>query len=61
MSSAAKKAEVVFAARSAVEALRAGVPNSFSVRALGCDQPRIEKEFVAQMEGIENGGPAEGR
>jgi P-loop Domain of unknown function (DUF2791) len=35
-----------FAARSAIEALRAGVPNSFSVRALGCEQPRVELEFV---------------
>ena len=33
--------EVKFEARSAIEALRAGVPNSLSVRALGCDQPRI--------------------
>src|ERR1700679_1114798 len=34
-----------FAARSAIEALRAGVPNSYSVRALGCEQPRVELEF----------------
>jgi hypothetical protein len=41
-----------FAARRAIEALRAGVPNSFSVRALGCDQPRIEVEFLAQLESV---------
>jgi hypothetical protein len=44
-----------FIARSAVEALRAGVPNPFSVRALGCEQPRVETEFVQLLEAA--GGP----
>src|SRR3984885_12351758 len=39
-----------FAARSAIEALRAGVPNSYSVRALGCEQPRVEMDFSQQIE-----------
>src|SRR5665213_4013947 len=39
-----------FAARSAIEALRAGVPNPYSVRALGCEQPRVELEFIQQLE-----------
>jgi len=49
-----------FAARSAIEALRAGVPNSFSVRALGCDQPRIEVEFIEQLESVAAGESVEG-
>jgi hypothetical protein len=49
-----------FAARSAIEALRAGVPNPFSVRALGCDQPRIEVEFVEQLESAASAEPVEG-
>lgn len=49
-----------FAARSAIEALRAGVPNSFSVRALGCDQPRIEVEFLEQLESVAAGDSVEG-
>jgi hypothetical protein len=57
---AAAKAENRFAARSAIEALRAGVPNSASVRALGCDQPRIEREFLNQLDAIAEGAVAEG-
>ncbi len=52
--------EAKFAARSAIEALRAGVPNSLSVRALGCDQPRIEMEFTEQLEAAASGSAAEG-
>lgn len=52
--------EANFEARSAIEALRAGVPNSLSVRALGCDQPRIEMEFNDQLEAAVNGAPVEG-
>jgi hypothetical protein len=48
-----------FAARSAIEALRAGVPNSASVRALGCDQPRIEREFLNQLDAVAEGSTAE--
>ena len=54
------QAETKFTARSAIEGLRAGVPNSFSVRALGCDQPRIEKEFLKQINALSAGGTAEG-
>ena len=36
--------------RRAIEALRAGVPNRDSVRALGCAQPRIEERFRKQLE-----------
>jgi hypothetical protein len=39
-----------FAARSAIEALRAGVPDPEGVRALGCDQPRVELEFNQLLE-----------
>ncbi len=45
-----------FAARSAIEALRAGVPNSYSVRALGCEQPRVEMEFIQQLEAVAGAG-----
>jgi len=60
MVSLAADADSKFAARSAIEALRAGVPNSFSVRAMGCDQPRIEMEFLEQLEAVAGGGAAEG-
>ena len=49
-----------FAARSAIEALRAGVPNSFSVHALGCDQPRVERAFTEQMDSAAGGDGADG-
>jgi P-loop Domain of unknown function (DUF2791) len=49
-----------FAARSAIEALRAGVPNPYSVRALGCEQPRMELEFIQQLEAAFAGQPARG-
>jgi len=52
--------EVKFEARSAIEALRAGVPNSLSVRALGCDQPRIETDFTEQLEAAAAGNAVEG-
>ena len=39
------------AARSAVEALRNGVPNREAVRELGCNQPRVEQRFVQMLEG----------
>ena len=52
--------EAKFAARSAIEALRAGVPNSLSVRALGCDQPRIETDFNRQLEAVSAGEGVEG-
>jgi hypothetical protein len=59
-SAGASKTEVRLAARSAIEALRAGVPSSAGVRALGCDQPRIEKEFVHRLDNIAAGAAAEG-
>jgi hypothetical protein len=49
-----------FAARSAIEALRAGVPNSFSVRALGCDQPRVERAFTEQLDAAGRGDGVDG-
>jgi hypothetical protein len=52
--------EAKFEARSAIEALRAGVPNSLSVRALGCDQPRIEMEFTEQLDAAASGSAVEG-
>jgi hypothetical protein len=57
---AGAKADARFAARSAIEALRAGVPNSAGVRALGCDQPRIEREFLNQLDSVVEGATAEG-
>lgn len=51
---------VKFAARSAIEALRAGVPNASSVRALGCEQPRAESEFIHQIESVAAGHAARG-
>jgi hypothetical protein len=54
------ESEAKFEARSAIEALRAGVPNSLSVRALGCDQPRIESDFAEQLEAASGGAPVEG-
>jgi hypothetical protein len=39
-----------FAARGAIEALRAGVPSAAGVRALGCEQPRVEEEFIALLD-----------
>ncbi len=53
--------EQKFAARSAIEALRTGVPNSYSVRALGCDQPRIESAFAAQLDAAAGTQPAKGK
>src|SRR5579863_3335851 len=53
---AAPAVEERFAARSAIEALRAGVPNSYSVRALGCEQPRVEMEFIQQLEAAAGAG-----
>jgi hypothetical protein len=47
-----------FAARSAIEALRAGVPSPAGVRALGCDQPRIEGEFIALLDAAAPGAAA---
>ena len=41
----------VLTARSAVEALRNGVPNRAAVRALGCRQPRAEERFVRMLNG----------
>ena len=38
------------AARTAVEALRNGVPNREAVRALGCNQPKVEARFVDMLE-----------
>ncbi len=49
-----------FAARSAIEALRAGVPNAWSVRALGCEQPRVELEFIQQLEAAAGTGGSPG-
>jgi hypothetical protein len=49
-----------FSARSAIEALRAGVPNPYSVRALGCEQPRTESEFIQQLESAGEGRTAHG-
>jgi hypothetical protein len=60
MSPAQVEGEARFEARSAIEALRAGVPNSLSVRALGCDQPRIEMEFNEQLDAAAAGNPVEG-
>jgi hypothetical protein len=45
-----------FAARCAIEALRAGVPDSAGIRALGCDQPRIESAFNKQLDDV-SGSP----
>lgn len=49
-----------FACRSAIEGLRAGVPNRFSVAALGCSQPKIIQDFEAQLPSIQSGQPARG-
>src|SRR5262245_32285490 len=38
------------AARRAIEALRAGVPNRDAVLALGCEQPVIEERFREQLQ-----------
>ncbi len=38
-------------ARLAVEALRNGVPNREAVRELGCNQPRVEAQFIDMLEG----------
>jgi hypothetical protein len=59
-SPAASQTDARFSARSAIEALRAGVPNSAGVRALGCDQPRIEREFLNQLDAVVEGSVAEG-
>ena len=45
-----------FAARGAIEALRAGVPSAAGVRALGCDQPRVEGEFLALLDAAQQAG-----
>src|SRR3954454_17071328 len=50
MSTPTPSGDSKFSARSAIQALGAGVPNTHSVRALGCDQPRVEMEFVQQLE-----------
>ncbi len=44
--------ETKFSARSSVEALRAGVPNSYSVRVLGCDQPKVEQVFGDRLDAV---------
>jgi hypothetical protein len=49
-----------FAARSAIEALRAGVPNPFTVQTLGCEQPRAESDFVQQLDSAVAGRTARG-
>ena len=53
-------AESRFACRSAIEGLRAGVPNPLSVTALGCDQVRIIAEFERQIETATGGKAARG-
>src|ERR1700744_6632709 len=45
-----KKTIEKFAARSAIEDLRAGMPHASGLSALGCDQPRVEQEFTQQLE-----------
>ncbi|MDE0431291.1 MAG: DUF2791 family P-loop domain-containing protein [Caldilineaceae bacterium] len=40
----------VVASRLALEALRSGVPNRSAVRLLGCNQPRVEKQFAELLE-----------
>jgi hypothetical protein len=52
--------EVRFSARTAIEALRAGVPNSAGIRALGCDQPRVEAALNSQLDEIADGHAADG-
>ena len=41
----------------AVEALRAGVPNSDAVQALGCSHPLVEERFRSMLAGIDLGFP----
>ncbi|MFQ5915990.1 MAG: hypothetical protein ACE5JS_22680, partial [Nitrospinota bacterium] len=41
--------------RRAIEALRAGVPNRYAVRELGCAQARIEEEFVRRLDETRDG------
>lgn len=36
-------------ARRALEALRSGVPNSYAVQALGCDQPAVIERYTRQL------------
>ena len=43
-----------FKARLAVEALRNGVPNREAVRKLGCNQPKVERQFTEMLDGIDN-------
>ena len=43
--------ESAVASRLALEALRSGVPNRSAVRLLGCNQPRVEKQFVEMLNG----------
>ncbi|MDZ4801318.1 MAG: BREX system ATP-binding domain-containing protein [Bryobacteraceae bacterium] len=50
----------VFNCRSAIEGLRTGVPNRWSVAALGCGQPRIVQEFEAQIARVQAGQSAKG-
>ena len=40
------------ASRRAIEALRAGVPNRYTVRELGCDHPEIERRFGQLLEDV---------
>ena len=42
--------ESAVASRLALEALRSGVPNRSAVRLLGCNQPRVEKQFAEMLE-----------
>ena len=39
-------------ARSAVEALRNGVPNRAAVNAMGCSQPRVEERFAQMLDHV---------
>ena len=47
--------ESAVASRLALEALRSGVPNRSAVRLLGCNQPRVEKQFVEMLNGAADG------
>ena len=42
--------------RWAIEALRSGVPNRYSVRTLGSTQPEAEREFRERLDGNDDGG-----
>ena len=47
--------ESAVASRLALEALRSGVPNRAAVRLLGCNQPRVEEQFVEMLNGAADG------